>query len=168
MWQSKIQPGEGNGTHSSILAWKIPWTEEPEGVQSMGSQRAGHDWVTNIEDTAKFTSAYPLRWSRPYMKLLFIYYTMYNNCLLKQKVLVVHSCPTICDPMDCSPAGSSVCGILQGRILEWVAISFSRGSSWPRDRTWVSCIAGRFFLPSESPGKPPGKPSFLLDAGKWR
>ena len=47
--------------------------------------------------------------------------------------------------MDCSLPGSSVHGILQARILEWVAISFSRGSSWPRDRTPVSCIAGRFF-----------------------
>ena len=47
--------------------------------------------------------------------------------------------------MDCSPPGSSVHGILQARILEWVAISFSRGSSWPRDRTQVSRIAGRCF-----------------------
>ena len=48
-------------------------------------------------------------------------------------------------PMDCSPPGSSVHGISQARILEWVAISFSRGSSWSRDRSQVSCIAGRFF-----------------------
>ena len=54
-------------------------------------------------------------------------------------------CPTLCDPVDCSPPGSSVHGILQARILEWVAIPFSRGSSWPRDRTQVSCIAGRPF-----------------------
>ena len=47
--------------------------------------------------------------------------------------------------MDCSPPGSSVHEILQARILEWVAIPFSRGSSWPRDQIWVSCIAGRFF-----------------------
>ena len=47
--------------------------------------------------------------------------------------------------MDCSPPGFSVHGILQARILEWVAISFSRGSSWPRDLTWVSRIAGRHF-----------------------
>ena len=55
------------------------------------------------------------------------------------------SCLTLCDPMDCSPPGSSVHGILQARILEWVAISFSRGSSLPGDRTQVSCIAGRHF-----------------------
>ena len=58
---------------------------------------------------------------------------------------VAQSFPTLCDPVDCSPPGSSVHGILQARILEWVAISFSRGSSQPKDRTQVSCIAGRRF-----------------------
>ena len=55
------------------------------------------------------------------------------------------SCPTLCDPMDCSPPGSSVLGILQAGILEWIAISFSRGSSWHRGRTQVSCTIGIFF-----------------------
>ena len=53
---------------------------------------------------------------------------------------VTQSCPTLCDPMDCSLPGSSVHGILQARILEWVAISFSRGSSRPRDRTQFPSI----------------------------
>ena len=52
---------------------------------------------------------------------------------------------SLCDPMDCSPPGSSVHGISKARILEWVAIRFSRGSFWPRYWTQVSCIAGRFF-----------------------
>ena len=56
------------------------------------------------------------------------------------------SCVQLCDPMDCSLPGSSVHGILQARILEWVAISFSRGSSRPRDQTWVSSIAGGIFI----------------------
>ena len=60
-------------------------------------------------------------------------------------LVVVQSTPTLCDPMDCSLPGSSVLGILQARILEWVAISFSRGSSLPRDWTWVSHIGGRHF-----------------------
>ena len=60
-------------------------------------------------------------------------------------VLVAQSCVTLCDPMDCSLPGFSVHGILQVRILEWVAISFSRGSFWPRDQTQGFCIAGRFF-----------------------
>ena len=50
-----------------------------------------------------------------------------------------------CNPMDCSLPGSSVHGILQAGILEWVAFPFSRGSSWPRDQTWISYISGRFF-----------------------
>ena len=75
------------------------------------------------------------------------------------KVKVAQSCLTLCDPMD-----YIVHGILQARILEWVAFPFSRGSSQPRDPTQVSCIAGRFFssspalqadsLPAELQGKP--------------
>ena len=59
-----------------------------------------------------------------------------------------------CDSMDCRLLGSSVHGISQARILEHVVIAFSRGSSHPRDRTYVSCLSGRFFN-SEPPGKPP-------------
>jgi len=55
------------------------------------------------------------------------------------------SCPVLCDPVDCSPPGSSVHGILQASILEWIAMPSSRGPSWPRDQTQVSCIAGGFF-----------------------
>ena len=64
---------------------------------------------------------------------------------MKLKALVAQLCLTLSYPMDCSPPGSSVHGTLHVRILEWVAILFSRGSSWPRDWAWVSCIAGRFF-----------------------
>ena len=59
------------------------------------------------------------------------------------KSLQLH--PTLFNPMDCSPPGSSVHRILQARILEQVALPFSKGSSWPKDRTWVSCIADRSF-----------------------
>ena len=64
---------------------------------------------------------------------------------LSLPLFVAHSCPTLCDPTGCSPPGSSVHGILQARILEWVAMPFSREYSRPRYRTFVSCIAGRFF-----------------------
>ena len=67
------------------------------------------------------------------------------NVLWKVKVSVTQSCLTCCDPMDCSPPASSVHGIIQARILERVAVSFSRRSSLPRDQTGVSCIAGTFF-----------------------
>ena len=61
---------------------------------------------------------------------------------------------SFCDPVDSNPPRFSVHGIFQARILEWVAISSSRESSWPKDRTCVSCIAGRFFI-----AEPSGKPS---------
>ena len=63
----------------------------------------------------------------------------------EQKILVTDLYPTLCYPMDCSPPGSPVCGILQARRLERVAIPFSRGSFWPRDWTLVSCITSRLF-----------------------
>ena len=66
-------------------------------------------------------------------------------------------CLTLCDLRDCRLPGDSVHGILQARILEWVAIPFFRGSSWPRDWTCGSCIAGRFFT-----AEPPGQPIFIL------
>ena len=68
-----------------------------------------------------------------------------SHSVICMYVLVTQLCPTLWDPMGCSSPGSSVYGILQARILEWVAIPFSRASSWPRNQTWVSRIAGRFF-----------------------
>ena len=70
----------------------------------------------------------------------------------------LQSCPTLCNPIDCSSQGSSVHRILQARILEWVAMPSSRGSSRPRDQTHVSygsCLAVRFFTT-----EPPRKPGF--------
>ena len=60
------------------------------------------------------------------------------------KVLVAQACPALCDHMDCSPPGSSVHGILQARILKWIAMPSSRGSSWPRGWICISCITGKF------------------------
>ena len=64
--------------------------------------------------------------------------------------MCAHSCPTLCDPKDRRPPGSSVQGISQEKVLEWVAISYSRGSSQLRDKTWVSCI-GRWICHLRSP-----------------
>ena len=72
-------------------------------------------------------------------------------------VVVTQPRPTLCDPVDCSWPGSSVHGILQARILEWVAVPSSRRSSRPRDQTCISCIGRQnFFLPFSLQGKPPG------------
>ena len=76
------------------------------------------------------------------MIYIYIYIYNMNTCLVSQ------SCLTLCNSLDCSLPGSSAHGILQARILERVAISFSRESSQPRDQTRISCvsrIAGRFF-----------------------
>ena len=86
--------------------------------------------------------------SHPFLTPPFLFFSFSARLLLqteKIKVLVVQSCPTLCDHTNCSLPSSSVYGILQARIMKWVAIPFSRGSSQPRDRTWVSCIRGRFF-----------------------
>ena len=69
----------------------------------------------------------------------------------------LQSCPSLCDPVDCSPPGSSAHGILQARILERVDMPSSIGSSWPRDWTHSSCITGRFFT-----AEPLGKPQVLV------
>ena len=69
----------------------------------------------------------------------------------------LYSCLTLCDPMDYNLPGSSVHGILQARILEWVAISHSRGSSWPRDQThvsFISCIGRRVLYNQHHMGSP--------------
>ena len=100
-----------------ILAWRIPWTEEPGWLQSMGSQRVEHDWGTNI-----FT------------------FFILQQLLISGVCSVTQLCPTLCDSMDSSLPGSSVDRILQSRILECVAISWSRGSSRPRNWTHISCV----------------------------
>ena len=70
----------------------------------------------------------------------------YFPCLsLKSESDVAQSCPTLCSPMGCSLPRSAVHGIFQARVLEWVATSFSRGSSWPRNQSQVSRIVGRCF-----------------------
>ena len=74
---------------------------------------------------------------------------IYQLVLVHAKSLQL--CPTLCELVDCSPPGSSVHGILQARILEWIAMPSSRGPSQPRDRTCISCVsclAGMFFTTS--------------------
>ena len=106
---------KGMATHSSILPWRISLTEKSDGLQSMGSQRVGYYWGT----TFSFT-------------LIFV-----NKCLRTLEVCAaaltaksLQSCSTLCDPIDGSPPGSPVPGILQARTLEWVAISFPYAGKW--------------------------------------
>ena len=77
------------------------------------------------------------------------------KAITKSEVKVLQFYPTLCNPMDCSPPGTCVHGILQARILEWVVIPFSRGSFQPTDRTNPgSPTMQADYLPSEPPGKP--------------
>ena len=191
---SQENPQEGIATHSSISAWRIPWTQKPGRIQPTGSPRVGHVEVSeqmcmhyiacfrfkSESEVAQLcpTLCDPMHYSPPgssvqgtlqarilgwvdmpssrgssqsrdqtYVSLL---HWQAGSLPLApprkpQMSEVAQSSPTLCNPVDCSPPGSSVHGILQARILEWVAISFSRGSSQPRDRTQVSCIKGRCF-----------------------
>ena len=84
---------------------------------------------------------------KPKQHWAFFILTLYplNKPMRCESMLSHFSRVRLCDPMDCSPPGSLVHGIFQAWILEWVAVSFSRGSSWPRDQTWVSCAIGRHF-----------------------
>ena len=132
-------------THSSVLAWRIPGTGEPGGLPSMGSHRVGHNW-SDLAAEYDLASVIVLKNTL----LILCYRWLWKK---KGKVLVTQSCPTLCDPTDCSLPGSSVHAVSQARIWEWVAIPFSSGSPWLRDRTQVSCIAGRFFT-TETAGKP--------------
>ena len=127
-------------THSSILAWRIPWTEKPGGLQSTGSQRVGHDCATSISLSRSLVGARRM-----------LVFTVEQVFLLPREVWLTQnadaqctvgvsewvkadqSCPTLCDPMDCSTPDSCVRGILQASILECFTISFSRGSSRPRN-----------------------------------
>ena len=82
---------------------------------------------------------------KPFRNGINVYSPFSSVKMWKVKVLVAQSCLPLCNCMDYSPPGSSVCGILQTRILEWVAISFSSRSSWPREGSQISCIGSRFF-----------------------
>ena len=92
-----------------------------------------------------------------YIVSVCIYMCVYTHTYIHTMEYCVHaqSCLTLWDSMDCSPPGSSVHGIFQPRILEWVAISSPRGSSWPRNQTCISCIGRQtlYHWATEPPGK---------------
>ena len=109
---------------SRVQLSAIPWTAASQAPPSMGFSRQ------------EYWRGVPLLSSNCF--------TFYNTSSLVVSVSVAHV-QLFATPMDCSPPGASVHGILQARTLEWIAIAFSRGSSQPRDWTQVCCPAGRFF-----------------------
>ena len=129
-WEDPLE--ENMATHSSILARRKNGQRSLAGCSLLGLQRVNMTEATK-HSTGSMTGQ--VKWDR-------ISESLENQmcvCVLAQ------SCPNLCDSMDCSTPGTSFYEISQARILAWVAISFSRESSWPRDQTGVSCPAGRFF-----------------------
>ena len=100
------------------------WTGKPGVLQSMGSQRVGHDWMTELNWAHTILQFNIFKYPFPYLSIC----------------VVAKLCLPLCDPLNCSLPGSPVHAIIQARILEWVAISSSRGSSWSKDWTYISCI----------------------------
>ena len=187
--------------HRSILAWKIPWTEESGRLQSMGSLRVGHNWTNTktppylplttweVSLTLHFCSHFSFLGCLPSLCQLtsnhWTLFSSYRHPLLVLRTLMftsgsvpyehpwhadvsnvcacVLSCfmSDLCAPVVCSPPASSVHGIPRARILEWVAISSSRGSSWPRDWIQVSCVGRWESLPLSRQG------SFWMPVKRW-
>ena len=151
-WENLLE--KGKTTHSSILAWTIPWT-----IWSMGSQIIRHDWVTftftimhqesygNIQSQSSILHSHWGKYRKDNLEkfmglLLARLWEIWSitGYIRKISCMCAQLCPTLCNPMDCSPPGSFCPWNFPARILEWVAISFSRGSSWPRDLTCISCL----------------------------
>ena len=124
-WRRKWQP------NPAFLPGKFHVQRSLAGYSPWGHERVRHDLARSCLQTQSCSEVLRARIST---------YEFVCVCSVAQL------CPTLCDPM--SPPGSSVQGIFQARILEWVAVSYSRGSSWPRDRTWVFCVSctGRWIL----------------------
>ena len=135
-------------THSSVLAWRIPGAGEPGGLRSMGShsrtrlKRLG----SSSRSICRKPKCLPSENSNRLYNKVPIYDTVMNKlitwltCPSSSESENSSVCPTLCDPIDYIAHG-----ILQVRILEWIAYLFSRGTSQPRNQTGVSCIAGVFF-----------------------
>ena len=125
---------------------------------------SGKSWIVLFSKVFLIVAILFWKWSRNYKKT---HCHSVVSIFITFKILCVHvqslqSCPILCDPMDYSPPGSPVHGILQARILEWVASPFSRGLSPPRYQTSISCTAGGFFT-----AEPLGKPfKFYITCGK--
>ena len=140
--------------HSSVLAWRIPGTGEPGGLLSMGSHRVGHDWSDLAAAADTHTHLYEtlllqcITQYLPYMRypvsayLIIDMRNIFRNEFSQSEkrflgeegpaatAKLLQSCLTLCDPIDSSPPGFPLPGILQARTLEWVAISFSNAWKW--------------------------------------
>ena len=155
-WSGWLLPSPGDLSNPGIkLRSPTLWAD------SLSAELQGKPQNTGVGSLSLLQHIFPtqeLNWGLRHSRWI-LYQLSYQGSQKHQwvvLVLVAQSCPLLRDPMDCSPPGSSAHGILQAIILEWIAIPSSRGSSWHRDQTWVSCIADRFFtiwaLPSVAQG----------------
>ena len=151
MFVASVMPSAISSSDALLCSRSFPWS----GTFPMSHLFASDDPNTG---TSASTPILPMNiqgWSPLTLTGLILNLSQFKQCTFAKKlnlseepvcaVLSRSVMPDSCNPIDCSLPGSSVRGILQARILEWVAISFSRASSQPRNQTWVSCIAGRFF-----------------------
>ena len=125
--------------HSSILAWKN---------MGRGSWQAAVHGCRELDMTERLsmhTRACACAHTHTHTHTHTHYPSESDAVLQRSESEVTQSCPIICDPVNCSLPGFSIHGIFQAKVLEWVAISFSSGSSQPRDQTQVSRIVGRHF-----------------------
>ena len=114
----------------------------------LGLARIQHNWL----DLATFLSSHIKQKCYPSGAVKLFWHWLHEKEVEVSKV--AQSCPTLCDPKDCCLPGSSVHGIFQARVLEWVAIPFSRVSSRPRDQTQVSCIVSKTLYRLSHQGRP--------------
>ena len=134
--------GEGNGNPLQCSCLENPrdgWAA----VYGVAQSRTGLTWLSSSSSSSSSSSilhyllgnlkpSWSFRNAKCYiLKVLYMLYELMLLCISESEI--AQSCLALCDPMDCSLPGSSIHGISQARILEWVAISSSRGSSWPRD-----------------------------------
>ena len=143
-WAPQAKPPTGqehSPTHQQTSGLKTPWTWPcaPEGqnpaLPTSGPESALHKCLRQPQPPEGSQKNYsPAACGT-------------ETAITESESEVTQSCPALCDPVDCSLPGFSIHGILQARMLGWVAISFSRGSYQPRDRTQVSHIGGRLFNP---------------------
>ena len=141
LWPMDCSP-PGSSVHGILQARRLEWVAMPSSRGSLWSRDQTHISCTAGGSSPSKAPGKPSCHLRPQQSPrggemeMALQPWLFYRC----KVKVTQSCPTICDPMD-----YTVNGILQARVLEWVAIPFSRGSSQPRDWTQVPWIAGRFF-----------------------
>ena len=128
-------------THSSVLAWRIPGTGEPGGLPVTQSHTR-LKWLSSSSSTVN-GGEIPSNPTSPFNPIMCAVL-----CSVSSAVSTLFTSDSLLPYGLCSPPGSLVYGILQARLLEWVAMPSSRRSSWPTDWTWISCTAGRFFTTS--------------------